>query len=122
MRNPRPRVVVRSLGPRFVTVIGAVARPGLVDLRSAPDAADAVASAGGLRAGADPERVLRIRPGAGPGAALESTTVEPGAPRLALRHNDVVYVPTLLESAARQKASRSHARALAPRRQRGMMR
>lgn len=122
MRDPRPRVVVRSLGPRFVTVIGAVARPGLVDLRSAPDAVDAVASAGGLRTGADPDRVLRIRPGNGPGAAMETTTVKPGTKSLVLRHNDVVYVPTLLESAARKNASRSHARALAPRRQRGKLR
>ncbi len=103
MHNPRPRVVVRSLGPRFVTVLGAVARPGLVDLRAAADTGYAVEAAGGVREGADRDRVLRIRPGSGPGAALQTTSLAPGSQPLALRHNDVVYVPSRLESSIRRK-------------------
>lgn len=99
LRDPDPRVVVRALGPRRVTVVGDVRVPGLVALADARSVFSAIAAAGGPTPYSRLDQVLVIRPETEGGPAiipvnLRGLSAAGGGGDLELQPNDVVYVPS----------------------------
>lgn len=93
-------VNLRRSKPRVVHVIGEVARPGNVDFQSQINVMTAVASAGGMTASAQPDRVVLVRyhaDGSHSQWLLDidraMNRAEQADARLSVLPGDVIYVP-----------------------------
>ena len=107
LRDPRPSVGVKSFAPARIYVGGEVAAPGeFLSVGPGLTLSQAIARAGGLKAGGSPERVFIIRrapSGAGVVYATRYADVISGgdpAADVSLAPFDVVYVPKTPVAAA----------------------